>query len=651
MAKSTIYDIKLRYLVEDKAARGVKNLDREMRKAAKTSGMLSGSLRKIAGAATAFFGFRAAKSALIDFNSGLEQSRITMAGMLKLNVGGEWSTNMKRANFLVERFQQISKKSVGTTKDFVDMAQMIIRPLSSAGASMKGIEDITAGATVAARAFGMEASFAAADIEQMVMGTIGKKDRFARALISPLKLTTQEFNKLSEAERLRTINMALTSDAIKDMAKAQEGSFSGVMSTFQDTLQQTLAKVGLPLFQALTAEVQSWNAWIDRNQKSIQSMAKSLSSGLVTAFKVIKSVASFFASHASTLIFVAKTIAALKIGQAVGGFVGGGINIMGRMASFGKALSTGGSSMGDIMKAGKTVPPMFEKLAASIGTRLIPGIALAYVAFKGLKGIFDDSLSTKQKEQQADLKIGDQAMRGIFEARKKAVAGIAAITGSVGARDIARLGGKGQVGFMGEMVGVTAAEKQKIVEQAGFQRETGSAMAIAKNLPLMQREEAGLPERQKQMLEIYRKQLAQTEGDFASTRKILFEKGLKSGAIREHKGQFAVQGRTEKWLDDLGLAAKEKTLLERELKFLIADINAGKISLESLHGVAVKERDEGQDFLNLPGQGKGAKVDVTINSIEIQSEDPDRFVFGLTEALADAASNPSAAAIKSGISR
>ena len=119
-----------------------------------------------------------------------------MRGLLQMNMGGTWARNQKRANFLVQRFQKDAKASVGTTQDFVAMGGMLTGPLSRAGASIEDIANVTKGAVIASRAFGVEAEVAARDIEQALAGTLSQKDRFARALLEPMGLTTKKWNEM-----------------------------------------------------------------------------------------------------------------------------------------------------------------------------------------------------------------------------------------------------------------------------------------------------------------------------------------------------------------------------------------------------------------------------------------------------------------------
>jgi hypothetical protein len=252
MANSTVYDIRLRYMLEDKATKGLNSMDRQLRKTAKSTGFLAKGFGRMAAAAGAAFGVRAAAKSLIGFNAEMEQSKIQIQGMLTL--GGKMGTAMAntKATALFKDLQMHAKASVGTTKDMVDMAAMITRPVMAAGLGMKDLGNFTAQAVVASKAFGIQSDMAARDIESAMMGQLRSVDRFSRNLLEPLGFVGEEgrkvFNELGASARAAKLKEALASPAIAEMAKQQANSFDGVLSTFQDGLQMALGAVGKPLW-------------------------------------------------------------------------------------------------------------------------------------------------------------------------------------------------------------------------------------------------------------------------------------------------------------------------------------------------------------------------------------------------------------------
>ena len=73
-----------------------------------------------------------------------------------------------------------------------------------------------------------------------------------------------------------------------------------------DNLKIALGKVGLPLFKALTEEMKDWNKWLDANQDKVAEFGKTLSDGLVTGFRAVKSAVQFLVEHSDTIIAIGK---------------------------------------------------------------------------------------------------------------------------------------------------------------------------------------------------------------------------------------------------------------------------------------------------------------------------------------------------------
>lgn len=325
MSEIKRYEVAIDYKARDNASPALNGIERAAQRSSKSTGALTKSLVGFGAAIAGSRALGAAKSAFISFNAGLEDSRVIMAGMLQMNIGGNIENNMARATKSVERFQQMAKASALTTKDLVGMAQMIEGPLLQAGAGMRQIENLTFGAANAAKAFQIPAEMAALDIQQAINGTLSSKDRFAKSILSQkgINMSAEKFNDLSASERLATLNKAFSSDAIKQMAKAQSETFSGVVSTLQDNLEMLAGRVGLPLFKAISKEVKGWNDWIERNQRSIEKFAQSFASGLVTAFNALRDGVGFIVRHADKLLLIGKVWAAAKIANVAGGLLGG----------------------------------------------------------------------------------------------------------------------------------------------------------------------------------------------------------------------------------------------------------------------------------------------------------------------------------------
>jgi len=322
MSIATEYIVRTKYETVDKSSANVGKIGSSADKASRSIDQLKRGAMLVGGAFLGGKAFQLGKKSLIDFNANLQDSKTTMAGLLMMNMGGTFASNQEKANSLVGRFQERAKLTSATMSELTVMGEQVAANVTRSGGSMQNLEDITVGASIAAKALRRETGDAAREVGQMLDGTLEKVDVFGRALIEPMGFTTESFNKLSRSKRLETVLKALNQPAIKAMAKAQSQGFSGVMSTLRDNFEITIGKVGLPLMQAITAEVQKWNKWIDENPGKISAFAESASKMLVGGFNALRDAMKWLASNRELIMSLAKAALILKGGSMVGGLIG-----------------------------------------------------------------------------------------------------------------------------------------------------------------------------------------------------------------------------------------------------------------------------------------------------------------------------------------
>lgn len=631
MANQTVYDIRLRYLLDDKASKGLGKIADQGDRAARSSGALLGVLGRIGGLVVGTFGARAAGKALIGFNSDLEQAKITMAGMIQLNMGGSWAKNMQTATNLVGDFQQMAKASVGTTKDFVDMAQLITRPLTAAGGSMQDLKDATKGAVIASRAFNIDPEAASRDIESALQGTLTAKDRFARALLEPMGYDTTKFNALSATKRLDTLIKAFNSPAIKDMAKAQENSFSGVMSTFEDNIQMTVGKIGLPLFKALTEEVKSWNTWLDNNQDKVKEISESLAKGLVQGFGMVKDVISFLIDHKDTLLTLGKIWLAVKGAQAVGGiagaFGGGAGGMIGAMGAtpFSKGAGGAGGTLGALAFAGMA--------GWEAGSRMHDESEAFGNLMSQVNAQWAENLKMARAHEDLEREIKDlDDSVAAASARMKQRGGMWATTGAAymqaeadrrrdalnRSRDAANGPKDRQYGFGSIFTGPLGS---RLTGSSGMLLANYAAAGGGAKLQELQQQRAEASQRRATMVTqnaqmVYNNALLQLQ------RPLVEGLDVSRAQLDVMTMMQRTIGKNAEFFNIPGMA-----------QFLTAKAGA----LMAQDQVQGSDRDRSKSKANKPN------VHVTIQRIEVQSDDPDRLAFGLVESFRDAARNPSQA--------
>lgn len=252
---------------------------------------LAGVAKKVMAGVALYFGGRAAGGALIGFNANVEDAKNQIAGMLALTKKTDLTDQLKNADQLYSNLQRRAMTLPGTTTDYINMLQMITRPLTNAGAGLQELEDITVQATVAARAFHVPWEVAARDISDAMGGRLKSTDMFNKIVLDE-KFDSEEgrrkFNALSKQQKLKEFQKGLGRKQIKQLGEAQGATFSGVWSTFKDTIEQTLGKIGKPLFERIGALLRNMNEWAQANAASLEQVGSVISDVLVFAFDTLR---------------------------------------------------------------------------------------------------------------------------------------------------------------------------------------------------------------------------------------------------------------------------------------------------------------------------------------------------------------------------
>ena len=335
---TTTYDINVVYKLNDRASKALAGIERKATTAARSTSQLGSSFAKMAGIAAGAFGLKKAIGATIGFNRSLEKTQAQLRTIIQLNTGRDFAQSTQESSKLLSQFRNDAKQTAGTFQDMSKFAANIAGPVTRAGGSLQDLREITKGAVVASAAFGEDAELASRDIQQALAGTLGNKDRFARAVLEPLKITAKQFNKLGQSKRLDVLKEAFDQKAIKDAAKAYQNSFEGTFSTFKSSLQEFGGNVGSRLFKSLNKSLQQVNKWFSQNQAKVDKFADTLATGIRDAFIVVKDAFAFVFRNRELLMTMAKAVLALKAGSVLGkGLAGLGV-LNSQAASAGRGL-------------------------------------------------------------------------------------------------------------------------------------------------------------------------------------------------------------------------------------------------------------------------------------------------------------------------
>lgn len=580
-AATTGYDVSLRYVLEDRTGPGLKQMGQDLRMANQSARELHGSLgalSSLGGMATGLagmFGLHEAKKAFIDFNSEMEQSKTTIAGMLQMNIGGEWADNVARATDAVQQLQKESITSTATTKEMVDMLTMVIQPLSRTGESMEQMTKQTSSLVVLSKAMGFAPQIAAIEFSEAMNGTLNARNRFMNAILGTPEMGyggeegRRRWNALAEQKKGKEVDRATLGKAAMEMKEAQAHTFAGELSTLIDKKEIGLGKAGLAIFKEITAEIHNWNVWLAANDDKVETFVKTLSNGLREAFSVMRSLGSYLVDNRGWLLEVAKLWGGLKIAGGLGGIVGGVGGLFGGLRADAAAL--GGAITGS--KGG--VVPALGGMAVGLASTTANVVALGVAAWNAGK-LIGDYWGESMVQKKVDATKGE-------------------VTGPLIAKEVTELRGMLRAGP--EAMQLQAAKDRqrlllKTMERQGLVGSNGvDTEAVARMLKTSQ-----------ELKTEFGKALG-TE----YTVKNLF--GQSVGTDVEHNPDTLAQG-LAKFLDPM-----------------ISDLrDAMKKGPPPITPAAVSSEKP--------------KVNVTINRIEVVSDDPDRFITNLAQAARDAVKNP-----------
>lgn len=584
--------------MDDRASNGARSIASACDKAAGSAFSLKGALAAIGGAVA----LNKAKSLLIDFNSEIDQMKIGLSTVMQMQLHMPFAKANKEADKLFNTFQELAKKSPATTKDFMEMANAIAPAVAMAGGGPDKLAKFAQGGVIASLALGERADVAALDIKQMLMGTVSVKDRLAQQLLASKGMDHLEFNQKSGAERAALVEELFSQDALKTAADQFGESFKGQTAAIQDNLQIALGQVGKPLMSALTDEVRKWNDWLTKHPKLIAETVSELGGMIKDAFGFVKSVMGWLVENRDILFTIGKTFLVFKGVQMganlIKSFKDGISNMVGTMkdaASNLKSAFSGSSgdsgALGGLGRLGKALSaagPVMLGLTAFSGA--------LEIATHYLRDYVEDD--RKARNAQTSLHEATQDIPAMMARRKDL-------------RDA--LSGKGMLG------GLASNDEMRSRFQTELQALEGKLFDPVK------------------MGEVLRK---------------ISDESKAHGGSGFENLSLADMNHAERMLPTMfdSQDAKKSAEITREVMSVLELFK--NQTLDARREILKQAFPEqwGQSMIKPEGPapdagwkaGSTRDINVNITKIEVASEDPDRFVFGIARLAENAAKHPTA---------
>jgi len=622
MASKTTYEVELLYNLKDRT-HGLSAIGQRADAAASSVGSLTSAIGALGGLAAGGAMFAGAKRAFIDFNSQVEQSKLQIATVSKLfDKGLSDSTAMRRADEFFTFYQQRARESTGTTQDFISMHTAIMPALAKSKAGIEDMKTITTGAMTAVGAFGENAELAKLDIKQMLAGTVGARDRFAQLILAAQGVEQEAFNaavKKDASHAVKFLKEAFSSPTLKAAAEKQANTWQGLTSTFQDTAEILMGKAGQPLFKAARQELKAINEWIDRNPQKLEEWGRKFSESLMTGFNVVKGTVGFIIDHKDALMALASMWAVAGRGGGAGGSLGAWAGFLkgpqdvafesvmpGRMDAAGRYV--GGLSPREATAA--TARNQAAAMAAARRSQILDPLKNASLMGVGAGGVTGFAMAQALGPSFKDIGEG-------FDSLNRATG---ALFGAVSALP-------GPLGLVGQAALATKIALDTFV--------------------------SWLDDRQKKGIE--------NTGDVAT---------LMASANGIEAGQTGMQASTARAvisnMKDLGVFNADATLNEASLRSVLDAkgvgtfdtqnaVKAARLALETVgyydtRGMVLGRKMFGPEAPEKTPTTKKADINVTINKIEVASDDPDRFVIGLANAVRNVQRNPTTSSVASKLS-
>lgn len=396
MADTTLYDVMVRYRIGDEARVKLGGIADAAAGAERSMGRLGSSMMTLGSLALGGAGLMGAKKAFIDFNSTIEQSKLTIASVDKMFSNRTFEQSTVVAEQFFDRYQVAAQKSTATTEEFLQMHSQLGPSLMRLGATQEQIFNTVKGSVIAAPTLGFRPEVAAMDIRSMLVGNVQQRDLFAKTLLDSIGVGVEQFNEKAKRDpryALQIVNKALTQEAIQDAASAMEGSFAGVASTLKDTLEILGGKVGKPLFSAITAELANVNKYMADNAGEIERMAKAFGGGMVEGFRTVGSFLQILAENKESLIAIAGLYAGFQGVSMASSALGG---LQAALTGLSVSASLGGASMAS---------------AAGAAMGVVGALAALYVGAQALAA-FLDRWQSKEVIKQGDLGAVQSYIKG-----------------------------------------------------------------------------------------------------------------------------------------------------------------------------------------------------------------------------------------------
>ena len=285
---------------------------------------------------------------LLGVNNAMEQTTTVLAGMLQANKFAKtFADGMELSATAMEQIRKEAEKLPGTDVDFLEAFKVTFQAMKDVGMrELPKMITFSDNMVAVAKAYGVDSAQASRDINLMLSGHAGEDVKTFRLLKGQLGVkTTEEFNKLNAAERVKRMSGLLEKN--KGMLKAFENTWDAISSTTASIMKNISLAFGGPLFETAKHGLKAVNDLLSQYSQKINLVAGVLGKLAAGGIERIAGAVSSRIPRGSEMglqgpkgIGFANSLpgAAGSIAALVGGPLGGAL-----IGGFLKAINQGGS--------------------------------------------------------------------------------------------------------------------------------------------------------------------------------------------------------------------------------------------------------------------------------------------------------------------
>lgn len=331
MPNSTVYDVSIRYGLDDKASAALENLGRTAERTEQHVGGLKEGLRTLAEVFLVKEGLHKAKEMFVDFNSEMEQMKINLAAVSSFNLGKPFAEASVETDKLIAGWQQFSKSTTMTTKQLVEFGTMLEGPvLNATGGNMKVFDEIVKRGAVVGNILGAAhpggAGYVAREFQEALMGNVRNTQMLNKMLLEPALekagKSIKDWNSMTAEDRVKIFQAAINDPAWDAAIARQRDSFLGLTSTLRDNFEILAGQTGEKFFAKVKGGLKEINDWIDKHPKEIADFTTKVADGLAKAFDMMAGAFKFVVDHKDLILKLAEAWAIGKVTGAFGGASG-----------------------------------------------------------------------------------------------------------------------------------------------------------------------------------------------------------------------------------------------------------------------------------------------------------------------------------------